>query len=130
MRDKLLDEEHLTSALVALAKFHAASILAEARCGCPLTELHPNVFVEQSFLQGGLVNRWFNAGVDVAVAIAEKMGLDAARIPQACDAIYTAIKPSKTKRNVASHGDLWANNLMFDDNSPPNCIIIDFQLMR
>lgn len=28
---------------------------------------------------------------------------------------------------MASHGNLWANNMMFDVNQPPNCVLTDFQ---
>ena len=32
--------------------------------------------------------------------------------------------------NVICHGDLWRSNIMFDDCSPPSCILVDFQMLR
>ena len=37
------------------------------------------------------------------------------------------MKPSVTKQNVASHGDLWSNNLMFNRT---DCRLVDFQQAR
>lgn len=34
------------------------------------------------------------------------------------------------KTMVASHGDLWPNNIMLDNSKPPDCKLVDFQFAR
>lgn len=34
---------------------------------------------------------------------------------------------NRSRTRVINHGDLWANNMMFDENQPPNCMLVDFQ---
>ncbi|XP_043281382.1 uncharacterized protein [Venturia canescens] len=130
MRPKLLNEDEIRAGLGTIARYHGASLHAEARLGRPLNKLYPNAFEERAFLHRGNQYRWYLAGVDVAVKIAQLLGLDAKAVPAACDRVFDAMKPSLSKQNVASHGDLWSNNLMFDKSSPPRCRLVDFQLAR
>lgn len=130
MRGNLFDETLIKSGLRTLASFHAASLIAEQRLGRPLNEIYHHGFKERAFITVGNRYRWYQAGIDVAMKIAEKMGLETKFISAACNQVFKAVKPSKTKQNVVSHGDLWSNNLMFDDDSPPNCRLVDFQLLR
>ncbi|KAK0178505.1 hypothetical protein PV327_007391 [Microctonus hyperodae] len=130
MRGNLFDETLIKSGLHTLANFHAASLIAEQRLGRPLNEIYHHGFKERAFVTVGNRYQWYQAGIDVAIKIAEKMGLETRFISAACNQIFKAVKPSKTKQNVVSHGDLWSNNLMFDENSPPNCRLVDFQLLR
>ncbi|XP_012525356.2 uncharacterized protein LOC105830529 [Monomorium pharaonis] len=130
MRDKLFDKTLVRAGLSALARLHAASLLAETRLGKPLNQLYPDVFIEIEFNREGLTRKWFEAGVDVAAAIAERLGHDPDLIRSTCEQVYYAMKPSCTKANVVSHGDLWGNNLLFNNDAMPKCLLIDFQLFR
>lgn len=130
MTDKLLNENEIRAGLSAIARLHAASLHAEARLERPLNEIYPMAFNEMAFVREGNQYRWYLAGVDLAVSIAEKLGLDASRLPEACDKVFDAMRPSRSKQNVASHGDLWSNNLMFNKNRPDQCRLVDFQLAR
>lgn len=42
------------------------------------------------------------------------------------------MQPKKSKYQTLTHSDLWANNLMFkyDNNTPVDCCLIDFQCIR
>lgn len=130
MRDKLFDETLVRAGLSTLARLHAASLLAEERLGMPFNQLHPEVFVERTFTSEGMVRSWFDAGVDVAAVVAEHLGYDSDLVRLACKEVYHAMKPSRTKINVISHGDLWGNNLMFNEDAPPKCLLVDFQIVR
>ncbi|KAG6558407.1 EcKinase 2 [Microplitis demolitor] len=128
--EKLLSEDLIKSGLQALANLHASSLVTEKQLGRPLIDVYPHVIEQNYFLKTGNQYRWYCAGVDLAIKIAEDMNLDTRFISDTCEKVFEAIKPSPTKRNVISHGDLWSNNLMFDDSTPPRCRIIDFQLIR
>ncbi|XP_076627863.1 uncharacterized protein LOC143345039 [Colletes latitarsis] len=130
IKNKLFTKELIVSGLTAIARMHASSLLAEARLGKTFKEIYPHAFVESSFCQTGKLRRWFDVGIETAVAVAQHLGLDATLIPTTCKEVYRAIETSPTKRNVVSHGDLWGNNLMFSDNVPPKCLLVDFQLLR
>ncbi|KAL6257882.1 hypothetical protein P5V15_011481 [Pogonomyrmex californicus] len=130
MRDKLFDETLVRAGLSALARMHAASLLAETRLGVPLNQLYPEAFVERAFNREGMTRQWFDSGIDIAASLAESLGYDPDPIRSTCEQIYHALKPSRTKANVVSHGDLWGNNLLFNNDVPPKCLLVDFQLLR
>lgn len=130
MRDKLFDKTLVRAGLSAIARLHAASLLAEARLGMPFNQLYPDAFVERAFVHEGMTREWFETGVDVAAAVAERLGHNSNLLRLACEHVYYAMKPSSTKMNVVSHGDLWGNNLMFNDDEPPKCLLVDYQLLR
>lgn len=131
MRDKhSFNKELVVSALNSIARIHASSLLAEARLGVSFKELYPDAFVENSFAMTGKTRQWFDAGINAIVAVAEQLGLDASRLPKACEEVFAGLEMSPTKRNVISHGDLWGNNMMFSNEVPPKCLLVDFQLLR
>lgn len=130
MRSKLFNEELTIAALTTIARMHAASLMAEERLAMPLNEIYPNAFDEKGFIWTGQTKEWIDAGVKAAVEIAKNLGLDSSLIPMASPKIMDAIRASAKKSNVISHGDLWANNLMFNNDKPPKCLLIDFQLLR
>ncbi|XP_033329849.2 uncharacterized protein LOC117222320 [Megalopta genalis] len=130
MRDKLFTKELVVSALTSIARMHASSLLAEDRLGVSFHQMYPDAFVENSFARNGKTRKWFDAGINAIVAIAEHLGLDASLVPKACDEVFAGLEKSATKRNVISHGDLWGNNMMFSNEMPPRCLLVDFQLIR
>ncbi|KAI4488073.1 hypothetical protein M0804_004921 [Polistes exclamans] len=130
MRSKLFDEELVTSALTTIARMHAASLMAEYRLGMPFNKLFPKAFEETGFFMMGQRKNWFDTGVNAGIQIAKYLGLDSSWIPKVALKVLETIKSSTKKSNVISHGDLWANNLMFNKKTPPKCLLIDFQLLR
>ncbi|XP_054008715.1 uncharacterized protein LOC128892369 [Hylaeus anthracinus] len=129
-RNKLFTKELIVSGLTSIARLHASSLAAEARLGKTFKEMYPDAFAETCFPRTGKLRTWFEVGINANVAVAEYLGLDGTLIPKVCEEIYPAIETSSTKKNVVSHGDLWGNNLMFNDDVPPKCLLVDFQLVR
>ena len=126
-----LSTQHLRAALNTLARFHASSILAEAHLGQPLNKVFPNSFNEKYYSNDGYHYEWVLKGADFAVAMAKKLELKNPEVIKwKMMKVLDTFKPTKLYRNVISHGDLHANNLMFDNNQPSRCIFIDFQLVR
>ncbi|KAL0113942.1 hypothetical protein PUN28_011341 [Cardiocondyla obscurior] len=130
MRDKLFNETLVRAGLSALARIHAASLLAETRLGLPLNQLYPDAFIERAFNHKGKTQEWLQSGIDVAAVIADRLGYDPNLVRSVCEQVYHITKPSRTKTNVVSHGDLWGNNLLFNNDVPPKCLLVDFQLLR
>ncbi|XP_011162486.1 uncharacterized protein LOC105197696 [Solenopsis invicta] len=130
IRNKLFDKTLVRAGLSALARMHAASLLAEARLGTSLNQLYSDAFVEAAFVSEGMTREWFESGIGVAAAVAEHLGHNPDLVRSTCEQVYHAMKPSRTKTNVVSHGDLWGNNLLFNNDVPPMCLLVDFQLLR
>lgn len=130
MRDKLFDKTLVRAGLSTIARLHAASLLAETRLGKSFDQLYPDIFVEAAFVHEGMPREWFESGIDVAAAVAKRLGHNPELIRSTCEQVYHATKPSRTKANVISHGDLWANNLLFNNDMPPKCLLVDFQQLR
>ncbi|XP_015431448.1 PREDICTED: uncharacterized protein LOC107187789 [Dufourea novaeangliae] len=128
--NKVFTKERVVAGLTTLARLHASSLLTEARLGVSLKKLYPHGFVENSFSQTGKCRQWFSVGIDAIVGVAEHIGLDASLLPNICEEVFSGIETSATKRNVVSHGDLWGNNLMYSNDVPPKCLLVDFQLVR
>lgn len=130
MRGKLLNKMLVRAGLSAIARLHAASLMAEARLDSPFNRLYSETFLSRNFHYNQQTLEWFLAGVNVAAAIAERLGYNSDLIRVACEQVDFGLEPSCTKRNVASHGDLWSNNLLFNDEVPPKCLLVDYQLLR
>ncbi|XP_011266195.2 uncharacterized protein LOC105257334 [Camponotus floridanus] len=129
-RNKLFDETLVRAGLRSIARLHAASLLAETRLDVPFNQLHPDAFIETNFARNEHTREWLEIGFNVIVSIAENHRYDPHLIRAACEWIYDITKPSCAKTNVVSHGDLWGNNLMFNNDMPPNCLLVDYQTVR
>lgn len=71
---------------------------------------------------------WYTAAIDFAVTLAGELGYDYSNIRRTCECVFELGQPSKTKRNVINHGDLWGSNMIF--NGDDHCKLVDFQLIR
>ncbi|XP_031836890.1 uncharacterized protein LOC116428860 [Nomia melanderi] len=130
IKNKLFTKERVVSGLTAIARLHAASLMAEAHLGVSFKELYPDAFVETSFDLTGQTGQWCNVTTNAIVAIAKHLGFDTSSLADICREVTAALQTSVTKRNVISHGDLWGNNLMFSNDAPPKCLLVDYQMMR
>lgn len=130
MRGKLLTLEETVSALGAIARMHAASILAERKLNRLLCDAFPRAFSLFSYYTDNPRTRWFKTGIDLLVFLAEYLGLDSSKVKDCCETWISSIKPSKTKQNAITHSDLWSNNIMFDRSDPPRSVLVDFQMSR
>ncbi|KAM7354261.1 uncharacterized protein ACRADG_005993 [Cochliomyia hominivorax] len=144
-RDGLLDYPHLKCTVKTLAAMHAASIIYEVRENKKFNEIFPDVCMENAyplnyptehmryqnfrnalkvfkeFLK--LMPKYQNQLDEVLSKLQPKMAL-----------IYPMAQTSTKYQNVFSHGDMWANNVMFqyseDGKTPIQARFVDFQLAR
>lgn len=93
-----------------------------------MNQLYPDLFEESEYKDTERSRAWFLSAINLGISVAKDLGLDTSNMLEACRRVYDMAIPSKTKRNVVTHGDLWSSNLIFD--SAGRCIIVDFQLLR
>lgn len=125
LRNGILDLDHLTVATTVLGRFHASSIILEARSRDTVTNLYPDCLYETSYPEDPSHIRTFgrqNAILALLALIRQipkyqcdylAMELIEAKLPELVHKIVDFVKPSGKFRNVFCHGDLWANNLLF-----------------
>ncbi|XP_058804968.1 uncharacterized protein LOC131672053, partial [Phymastichus coffea] len=129
--EKIMDERLLKSALVALARFHASTLVAESKLGKPLNEAFPEFLKEKIFDKSTIFGRSTLLGFKTLVSIADKFNLDASFVlPHMYDYIHKNIRSQEGELNVLCHSDLWNNNILFNENVVPECIIVDYQMLR
>ncbi|KAH8412700.1 hypothetical protein KR009_004844 [Drosophila setifemur] len=144
-RDGLLNYEQLHCCLKTLATLHAGSIIQEHKTGQKLTESQPKSVVENAYPSGvksdhlRVVN-FQNACKVIKEFIKQmpkyqtKLDFILANFTERMSFIFEAVKMSEVYRNTLLHGDLWANNIMFQygkyGESPLQCRLVDFQLAR
>ena len=126
-----LPVQHVRTALRTLARFHASSILTEARLGKPLDKIFPDSFNEKYFNNSAAYQKWILQGVDLAVAIAKKFDIENLEdIKWKMKKIYDTLKSTKIHKKVICRGDVWSKNFMFENNQSNHCIFVDFQMIR
>ncbi|XP_061398993.1 uncharacterized protein LOC133334678 [Musca vetustissima] len=142
-RDGLLDYEHLQSAVKTLARLHAASMAFEYQHNVKINEIYPLATKEDAYPENlpttHVRYQNFVNGLEVFGELIKQMpkyekhvDYILANLKSKMSIIFQLAQPSKEFRNVFSHGDLWANNMMYklsDDNSL-ECRLVDFQLSR
>ncbi|KRF98755.1 uncharacterized protein Dwil_GK26968 [Drosophila willistoni] len=144
-RDGLLNYEHLLSCLKTLAALHAGSIIQEKRLGKNLIETHPKVVEENAYPSNKppehLRNVNFNNSCEVLKEFVKtipkyqkKMKYILDNFTPRMSKMFELVKTSKKYQNALLHGDLWANNIMFQygkyGETPLECRFVDFQLAR
>ncbi|XP_030382973.1 uncharacterized protein LOC115630512 [Scaptodrosophila lebanonensis] len=144
-RDGLLNYEQLHCCLKTLAAMHAGSIIHEVRTQQPINVSQPSCVVENAYPSDvppehlRLVN--FQNACLVLKEIIKTMPKYAAKLDyillnftERMSRIFELVKPSKQFQNTLLHGDLWANNVMFQygkyGETPLQCVLVDFQLAR
>ncbi|XP_037821503.1 uncharacterized protein LOC119610399 [Lucilia sericata] len=144
-RDGLLDYPHLKCTVKTLAAMHAASIVYEVKEKQKFNVLHAEACVEnayplnypkehmryQNFRNAlkvfkefiKLMPKYKNNLEEILNNLQTKMAV-----------IYPMAQTSTKYQNVFSHGDMWANNVMFqyaeDGKTPIQARFVDFQLAR
>lgn len=96
--------------------------------GTPLNQHYPHSFREKTYLRKGFPRGWHVSSMNLVAAVAEGLNRDPEKLRTTFDLIYDLVKPSSKHRNVICHGDLWPNNMMFND--VPHCVLVDFQTIR
>ncbi|KAH8366391.1 hypothetical protein KR084_003330 [Drosophila pseudotakahashii] len=144
-RDGLLSYEQLHCCLKTLAALHAGSIIQEQKTGKKLTESQPKSVVENAypsdvapehlrvvnFLNTCQVLKEF---IKLIPKYETKLDYILENFTERMSYIFEAVKTSEVYANTILHGDLWANNIMFQygkyGESPLQCRLVDFQLAR
>lgn len=144
-RDGLLDYNHLQCTLKTLAALHAASIVFDVRGKYRLNQIFARAVEENAYPsisdKEHVRYKNFANGVKVFAELIKQMPkyqkqLDyiLAKIKTKMSIIFELAQTSKTLCNVFSHGDLWANNVMFQYGKygeiPIQSRLVDFQLAR
>ncbi|KAL7302976.1 hypothetical protein TKK_0004203 [Trichogramma kaykai] len=139
--DTMYDLASMRAALEALAAFHASSLRLETRLATRLdrrrygTDNDRAFLREKVFTREGKAGRANELGFETLRLLAEaRFGLeDGSLVAKIHEYVRDRVKPSPgLGRNVICHGDLWRGNIMFkdDDQRPPKCLLVDFQMLR
>lgn len=149
-KHKTLDYNTLVTVIKGLAKLHASSIIYEERRSKELgrryrlLEEYEKEFEETFYSKKeGFIN---TKGITASIkCVIEEIDLFQHRdklisgqdfklvANELCHKIFDLVKPSKIYRNVLSHGDLWATNILLkynEDNTATECKFVDFQCGR
>lgn len=149
-KQKTLDYTTLATVIKGLAKLHACSIIYEEKRSKELSKLYrlSDEFAtefEETFYskKEGFIN---TKGITASIkCVIEEIELFQHReklisgqnfklvANELCHKIFDLVKPSKIYRNVVSHGDLWATNILLKyngNNQATDCKFVDFQCGR
>ncbi|XP_039501203.2 uncharacterized protein LOC120457772 [Drosophila santomea] len=143
-RDGLLTYDQLHCCLKTLAALHAGSIIHEQK-GQKITQSQPKSVVENAypsdvsqehlrmvnFQNACLVLKEF---IKLIPKYQSKLNYVLENFTENMSFIFEAVKTSDVYQNTILHGDLWANNIMFQygryGEVPLQCRLVDFQLAR
>ncbi|OXU21047.1 hypothetical protein TSAR_008588 [Trichomalopsis sarcophagae] len=130
--DLILDEAAVKAAASTVARFHAASVVAEKRLKKSFHEMHPTIFLNWQYNPDNVYFKYVLVGIDAIIGVAETLNLDASKVRDYIILKLSEIaKPSSTRRNILCHTDLWSNNIMINDiDDSPKCILVDFQTLK
>ncbi|XP_003426208.1 uncharacterized protein LOC100116280 [Nasonia vitripennis] len=130
--DLILNETAVKAAASTVARFHAASVVAEKRLKKSFHEMHPAIFLDWQYNRDSVYYKWILVGIDAIIGVAETLNLDASKVRDYIILKLAEIaKPSSTRRNILCHTDLWSNNIMINDiDDSPKCILVDFQTLK
>ncbi|XP_050304696.1 uncharacterized protein LOC126742165 [Anthonomus grandis grandis] len=130
-QDFYLDQTKICSVLNTLARIHAACIVLEEKQRCSLIDDLALELTEylNYYRHAHVRYEWFKASTICVAKVAnyftkrtdleEKMLQYFENVLPGIDSIDSNI------RNVLLHGDLWNNNLLFDEKN--ECVFVDFQ---
>jgi hypothetical protein len=90
--NSIYDPETLGAAVSTLARFHAASFVAEGKLGERLDRAYPEAFREKIFTDVGKAGRSTRLGFDTLELLAERFGLDVAEVPKISGRIHELVK--------------------------------------
>ncbi|KAL1117208.1 hypothetical protein AAG570_004535 [Ranatra chinensis] len=138
---KLYDFEKCEAVVKALGKFHAMTLVTEKLNGTKLPDFIPDRFLRETLFicePSNALFKYVKVGIRVVDAIIVKHFPEVSpevrgRIEALLESLWDGLNPSLKFRNVLTHGDLWANNVMFSYNSQgtvKEVKIVDFQLVR
>ncbi|KAG5894846.1 hypothetical protein JTB14_033688 [Gonioctena quinquepunctata] len=138
--------EWLSAVIGTLAKFHACSLLLEekletmtgsvSRLGDIYAEFLQEIAWSKEGASGALNKCSIRTTIEFILEkfldIPKKISLEQfkKRATAAFDLMYKQMERSEIYRNVISHGDIWASNIMTKYNKPVSCYIIDYQLIK
>ncbi|XP_065357219.1 uncharacterized protein LOC135951491 isoform X2 [Calliphora vicina] len=144
-RDGLLDYPHLKCTVKTLASMHAASIVYEIKEKKKFNLLHAEACAENAYPLNYPTDHMryqnFRNALKVFKEFIKLMPKYQANLDEILNnlqakmaVIYPLAQTSTKYQNVFSHGDMWANNVMFqyneDGKTPLQARFVDFQLAR
>ncbi|KAJ8971339.1 hypothetical protein NQ314_000752 [Rhamnusium bicolor] len=138
-KEDYLDDNKCNSALTAIARLHAASIIFEE---IRSTEENPfrinEHFIKEvaettfSFQSGHVRNLWCNSATNCLENLSKFFTDNSAVAGKIKEYVFSEeglrkfLRPSEKYRNTVCHDDLWRNNMMFNEIN--TCVLVDFQL--
>ncbi|XP_059487603.1 uncharacterized protein LOC132203661 [Neocloeon triangulifer] len=141
-RDRLefMNERELFLVMPALAKLHAASLIAEEKSGIDLKQFCQ--FHDEALWTLDEENpayKWLQSSIDTIIDVAkssekfaDRIGKNEHKLARAFEEARLLFRPSGKYRNCVCHGDIWNNNLMFKYSGceATDVRIIDMQVYR
>ncbi|KAE8573328.1 EcKinase 9 [Halyomorpha halys] len=132
------DLEHCKKTLEALAKFHALSFITEKWVERKMSEIVPVIMTEmfatkrENYVGRNVVLASIRSIKRVVEEYVTHVPLEVVKKAfHYLDNVFDEMKSSEVYPNVLTHGDLWANNIMFRNDEQGNvaeACIFDFQL--
>lgn len=136
----IFDLEHCVAVMCTLADFHAASVIFEhtdPSGKCNINDMYPEAVEEACYnmKEGQTRIKWLKSTTDGIVHLCKLMGRgkQSELLPKLIRNTISNVGPLPKWCNVLSHGDLWANNFMFNYDKHgkiKHCIIVDYQMTR